>query len=164
MFTTVRGRFTRFIGTILVDEQNPNNSRVEVEIETASIDTGVPDRDVHLRSADFLDIASQPKILFRSTSVSGAHAQAGDRFELTGELTIRGKAIPVTLQGTFEGLGKDPWGKQRAGFSAKTEIDRRQWGLEWNQALESGGLLVGHTVKIEADVQAVRQEAGQAVA
>jgi polyisoprenoid-binding protein YceI len=164
MFTTVKGRFTRFTGTIKADDQNPNNSTTEVDIESASIDTGVADRETHLRSPDFLDVQNHPTIKFRSTRVSGAHAKPGDSFELTGELTILGKTIPVTLQASFEGVGKDPWGKQRAGFSAKTEIDRRQWGLEWNQALETGGVMVGHKVKIEADIQAVKQEAGQAVA
>jgi polyisoprenoid-binding protein YceI len=164
MFTTVRGRFTKFTGTISADEQNPNNSTATVEIDAASIDTGTGDRDAHLRSADFLDVQQYPTMTFRSTRVTGAHSKAGDRFEMNGELTIRGRAIAVTLQASFEGIGKDPWGKQRAGFSAKTEIDRRQWGLEWNQSLETGGVLVGHAVKIEADVQAVKQEAGQAVA
>jgi polyisoprenoid-binding protein YceI len=164
MFTTVRGRFTRFTGAIHADEQNPDNSSAQVEIDASSIDTGAADRDTHLRSADFFDTQKFPTITFRSTRISGAHAKAGDRFEMIGELTIRGTSTPVTLQATFEGFGKDPWGKQRAGFSAKTEIDRRQWGLEWNQALETGGVLVGHAVKIEADVQAVKQEAGQAVA
>jgi polyisoprenoid-binding protein YceI len=164
MFTTVRGRFTRFTGTISADDQDPNNSTAAVEIDAASIDTGAADRDTHLRSADFFDVQQHPTLTFRSTRVTGAQSKAGDRFEMTGELTIRGKAITVTLQASFEGIGKDPWGKQRAGFSAKTEIDRRQWGLEWNQSLETGGVLVGHAVKIEADIQAVKQEAGQAVA
>jgi polyisoprenoid-binding protein YceI len=164
MFTTVRGRFTRFTGTIQVDEQNPNHSSAQVEIEAASIDTGVADRDTHLRSADFLDAQTYPTITFRSTRVAGAHAKDGDRFEMTGDLTIRGKAVAVTLETTFEGIGKDPWGKQRAGFSAKAEIDRRQWGLAWNQALETGGVLVGHAVKIQVEAQAVKQESGAAVA
>src|SRR4051794_37757440 len=128
MFTTVRGRFTRFTGTINADEQNPGNSRVTVEIESASIDTGVGDRDTHLRSADFFDVQKQPTISFRSTRVAGAHAKAGDRFDLIGDLTIMGKAVSISLKAVFEGVGKDPWGKQRAGFLATGEIDRRQWG------------------------------------
>jgi polyisoprenoid-binding protein YceI len=164
MFTTVRGRFTRFSGTIRADEQNPDNSAAEVEIDASSIDTGTADRDTHLRSADFFDVQNYPTITFRSTGVSGAHATDGDRFEVSGTLTIRGTAVPVTLRAVFEGKGMDPWGKQRAGFTAKAEIDRRQWGLTYNQALETGGILVGNTINIEADLQAVKQEAGQAVA
>jgi len=159
MFTTVRGRFTKFTGTISADEQNPNNSSATVEIDASSIDTGAADRDGHLKSGDFFDVQKYPTITFRSTRVTGAHAKTGDRFEVAGELTIRGKAIAVTLQASFEGIGKDPWGKQRAGFAAKTEIDRRQWGLEWNQTLETVVVLVGHEIKIQADIQAVKQEA-----
>lgn len=158
MFTTVRGRFKSFTGTVYVDERNPDASRAEVEIEAASIDTGVNDRDTHLRSADFLDVDNHPRITFRSTRVEGAHVKEGDRFRITGELEIRGKAMPVTLEVTFEGIGTDPWGKQRSGFAARTEIDRREWGLRWNQALETGGVLVGHSVKIEIEAQAVKQE------
>jgi len=157
MFTTVRGRFTKFEGTVEVDEQNPDRSRVEVTIDAASIDTGVPDRDAHLRSPDFLDIEAHPMIRFRSTSVDGAHKDEGDRFRVTGDLEIRGTSIPVTLEAEFQGVGKDPWGKQRAGFHARTDVDRREWGLQWNQALETGGILVGNSVRIEIDAQAVQQ-------
>jgi polyisoprenoid-binding protein YceI len=158
MFTTVRGRFRTFTGTVIVDERNPDNSRVDVEIDAASIDTGVADRDAHLRSADFLDVENHPKIVFHSTRVDGAHKKEGDRFKITGNLEIRGKAMPVTLDATFGGLGKDPWGKMRAGFEARTEIDRREWGLRWNQALETGGVLVGHSVKIEIETELIKQD------
>ena len=158
MFTTVRGRFKGVDGTISIDEQNPNASRVEVEIDAASIDTGVGDRDTHLRSADFLDVQNHPKLTFRSTRVEGAHRKEGDHFKVTGVLTIRGNAQEVTLDCTFEGLGKDPWGAQRTGFNARTEIDRREWGLKWNQALETGGILVANSVKIEIEAQAVKQD------
>ena len=158
MFTTVRGRFTSFTGTIRVNEQNPNDSRVEVSIDASSIDTGVADRDNHLRSADFLDVQQYPKITFRSRRVEGAHKKAGDRFRVAGDLEIRGKAIPVTLDAGFEGTGNDPWGKERAGFTARTEIDRREWGLRWNQALETGGILVGNSIRIEIEAQAVKQQ------
>ena len=164
MFTTVRGRFTRFSGTVRVDEQNPDLSGVDVDIEAASIDTGVADRDAHLRSADFLDVEKYPHITFRATGVQGAHKKEGDRFQVTGELEIRGQAMPVTLETTFEGLGKDPWGKQRCGFAARTEIDRREWGLKWNQVLETGGVLVANNVKIEIEAQAVKQEMSEAAA
>ena len=164
MFTTVRGRFKGFTGTVRVDEQNPDRSSVEVEIDASSIDTGAPDRDAHLRSADFLDVEHHPRLTFRSTRVEGAHAKQGDRFRVTGDLQIRGTSIPVTLDATLEGIGRDPWGKERGGFAAKTEIDRREWGLRWNQALETGGVLVGHSVRIEIEAQAVKQDAGEMAA
>jgi polyisoprenoid-binding protein YceI len=165
MFTTVRGRFKTFSGTIQVDPENPDASKVNVEIDAASIDTGAADRDTHLRSADFLDVEHCPKLSFRSTRVEGAHAKEGDRFKVVGTLEIRGQAFPVTLDAAFEGIGKDPWGNERAGFTARAEIDRRQWGLQWNQALEAGGVLVGNHVKIEIDAQAIKQQqTGRAVA
>lgn len=158
MFTTVRGRFKSFTGTVQIDERSPNNSRVEVNIDAASLDTGVGDRDTHLRSADFLDVEKYPAITFRSTRVEGAYKKEGDRFRITGDLEIRGTALSVTLEATFAGVGTDPWGKQRAGFAAQTEIDRREWGLRWNQALETGGVLVANKVKIEVEAQAVKQQ------
>jgi polyisoprenoid-binding protein YceI len=159
MFTTVRGRFHKLDGYIEADDDNPRQSRVHVDIEAASIDTGAAARDQHLRSADFLDVQNHPTITFESTSVSGAAARAGDTFQVTGLLTIRGSAIEVTLEATYVGQGVDPWGKLRCGFNAKTQIDRRDWGLRWNQALETGGVLVANNVLIETDVQALRQEA-----
>lgn len=159
MFTTVRGRFKSFSGTVRVDENNPDRSSVEVRIDAGSIDTGVADRDAHLRSADFLAVEEYPEITFRSTRVNGAYKQDGDRFSVIGDLQIRGKAMPVTLEATFEGIGKDPWGKQRSGFAARAEIDRREWGLRWNQALETGGVLVANSVRIEIEAQAVKQDA-----
>jgi polyisoprenoid-binding protein YceI len=156
MFTTVRGRFKDVGGTIAVDGRAPDRSTVEVEIEAASIDTGVEDRDEHLRSADFLGVESHPKITFRSKRVEGAHARGGDRFRVIGDLTIRGETREVTLDAVLEGTGTDPWGNERAGFRATCEIDRRDFGLMWNQALETGGVLVGHNVRIELDVQAVQ--------
>ena len=157
MFTTVRGRFKDFAGTITADENNPDASVVTVEIQANSIDTGVADRDAHLRSADFLDVENHPTITFRSTKVEGAAKQEGDKFRVTGDLTIRGTTIPVTLDAQFEGTGKDPWGGFRAGSRATARIDRREWGLKWNQALETGGILVANEVRIEVDVQAVKQ-------
>jgi polyisoprenoid-binding protein YceI len=157
MFTTVRGRFKEFRGTIRADEQNPDQSVVEVEIAAASLDTGTADRDAHLRSADFLDVENHPTITFRSKRVEGAHKQEGDQFRLTGDLTIRGTTLEVTLDCVFEGIGKDPWGGTRAGSRATGRLDRREWGLKWNQALETGGILVANEVRIEIDVQAVKQ-------
>jgi polyisoprenoid-binding protein YceI len=156
MFTTVRGRFKDVKGTVEVDEQDPAHSTVNVEIAAASLDTGVADRDGHLRSADFLDVESHPTVTFRSTRVEGSFRNAGDAFRITGALTIRGVTKEITLEGTFEGIGKDPWGGTRAGARASAKIDRRDWGLVWNQALETGGILVANDVRIEIEVQAVK--------
>lgn len=161
MFTTVRGRMKDLSGTITVDENNPNHSNVAVEIQAASIDTGVADRDAHLRSADFFDAEQYPTISFRSNRVNGAYKKEGDRFQVVGDLTIRDTTAEVTLDCTYQGVGKDPWGGTRAGFSAQCRIDRREWGLKWNQALETGGVLVGNELRIEIDVQAVKQTASQ---
>lgn len=157
MFTTVRGRFKDVKGTVIVDEANPNNSKVDVEIGAASIDTGVADRDGHLRSADFLDVENQPSLTFRSKRVEGAMKAEGDQFKVIGDLTIRGNTFEVTLDCVYEGTGKDPWGGIRAGARATTKIDRRDWGLKWNQALETGGILVANEVRIEIELQAVKQ-------
>ena len=156
MFTTVRGRFKDVKGTIEVDEQNPDRSTVNVEIAAASIDTGVADRDAHLRSADFLDVENHPTITFRSRRVEGAASKEGDAFKVVGDLTIRGKSIEVTLDSAFLGSGKDPWGNIKSGAEATAKIDRRQWGLTWNQALETGGILVANDIRIEIQVQAVK--------
>jgi polyisoprenoid-binding protein YceI len=157
MFTKVHGRFGDVKGVLEIDDENPDASRVHVEIDAKSIDTGVGNRDDHLRSADFLDVESHPTITFESKRVEGAMHEEGDAFQVVGDLTIRGTTREVTLDATFRGRGKDPWGDERTGFEASTEIDRRQWGLEWNQALERGGILVGNKVKIELGVQAVEQ-------
>ena len=162
MFTTVRGRFKDVKGTVVIDEQNPASSTVEVEISAASLDTGVADRDGHLRSADFLDVENYPTLTFRSKRVEGAFAKEGDPFTITGDLTIRGVTKEVTLEGTYEGTGKDPWGGIRAGARATAKIDRRDWGLVWNQALETGGILVANDVRIEIEVQAVKAGSAQA--
>lgn len=156
MFTNVRGRFKDVKGTIEVDEQNPDRSTVNVEIAAGSIDTGVADRDAHLRSADFLDVEHFPTITFRSKRVEGAMKKDGDKFKVVGDLTIRGKAIEVTLDSTYLGSGKDPWGNIKGGAEATTKIDRREWGLTWNQALETGGILVANDIRIELQVQAVK--------
>ncbi len=156
MFTTVRGRFRDFTGTIEVDERNPDRSKVSVEIAAASIDTGVADRDTHLKSPDFLDAEHHPSLTFRSKRIEGAMKKEGDRFRVIGDLTIRGRTIEVTLDCEYEGTGTDPWGGTRSGVRATTKIDRREWGLQWNQALETGGILVANEVRIELEVQAVK--------
>lgn len=161
MFTTVRGRFAGVEGTVELDQDNPADSSVEVDIDAASLDTRVEDRDNHLRSADFLDVEKHPKLTFRSSKVEGSVGTPGAEFKVTGDLTIRGVTREVTLDAKFEGTGTDPWGGTRAGFSASTKIDRRDFELTWNQALETGGVLVGHDVKIDLQVQVVQaQEAG----
>jgi len=157
MFTTVRGQFADFEGAVEFDSSDPAASSVNVVIRAASIDTGVSDRDDHLRSGDFFDVEKYPEISFRSKGVSGAIQEGGD-FEVVGDLTIRGVTREVVLAATFDGTGTDPWGGSRAGFTATTEIDRRDFDLTWNQALETGGVLVGHDVGISLQVQAVMEE------
>ena len=157
MFTTVRGQFAAFEGAIAFDQENPANSSVEVKIDAASIDSGVEDRDNHLRSGDFFDVEQFPSISFRSTGVNGAISEGGS-FTIEGELTIRGETRTVQLDATFDGTGTDPWGGSRAGFGATTKVDRRDFGLTWNQALETGGVLVGHDISISLQVQGVLQE------
>jgi polyisoprenoid-binding protein YceI len=156
MMTTVRGRFKQFRGSLTADEDHPQGCCVEVEIDVPSIDTGQPDRDAHLRSPDFFDSERYPTISFRSAEAEGDFAREGDRFRVPGELTIRDTTIPVVLDCVFQGRGNDPWGKERAGFSCSAEIDRREWGLKWNQAIETGGVLVANKVRIETEVQFVK--------
>jgi len=155
MIATVRGRFADVDGTITYDEQQPANSRVEVSIKAASIDTRAADRDTHLRSADFLDVEHYPEITFRSTRVTSAKAGT---FDVAGDLTIHGVTRPVTLDVTEEGRGKDPWGGERLAFTGTTTIDRRDFGLNWNQALEHGGWLVGHDLKVRLEIEVVKQD------
>jgi polyisoprenoid-binding protein YceI len=157
MITTVKGRFTTVSGTIEVNEQSPDRSRVEAEIAAATLDTGTEQRDQHLRSPDFLDVEKYPTISFRSKRIQGSSTNPGDEFKVVGDLTIHGVTREVTLDAVYEGTGKDPWGGERVSFSAKSKIDRREFGLTWNQALETGGLLVGNEIKISLEVQAVKQ-------
>ena len=154
MIATVKGRFGVVRGTVKTDDADPTRGLAEIEIDVDSIDTREPKRDAHLRSADFFDHAQFPHITFRSTRIGDV---AGDRFKLTGDLTIHGVTREVTLDVASEGRGKDPWGGERAGFSATTKIKRSEFGLTWNQALETGGLLVGDDVKISLDVELVKQ-------
>ena len=159
MMTTVRGRFKTLDATLRGDRDHPEDAGVDARIEVASIDTGVPDRDTHLRSADFFDADNHPEITFRSERIIGdPPKQEGDRFQVVGELMIRDTTMDVTLDCEYEGRGTDPWGKTRAGFTFRTEIDRADWGLKWNQVLETGGVLVANKVKIEGELQFVRDE------
>jgi polyisoprenoid-binding protein YceI len=151
VLTKVRGRFGSFAGVIQVAEA-PEESRVEVEIDAASIDTNTPDRDNHLRSADFLDVETYPKLMFRGTAV---RPTGPSTFDLDGELTIRDVTRPVTLDVEYLGVSDSPWGTKLASFSAKTEIEREDWDMTWNVPIETGGLLVGKKVQIELEIEAV---------
>jgi polyisoprenoid-binding protein YceI len=153
MVSKVRGGFTEVSGEVVVGE-DPTESSVYAEIKAASIDTGVADRDAHLRSPDFLDVENYPTLTFRST---GLVVGGDNEFALSGDLTIRGVTRPVTLNVEFEGLARSPWGQEVIGFTASTEIDREEFGITWNQALETGGVLVGKKVKIEIGAEAIRQ-------
>jgi polyisoprenoid-binding protein YceI len=153
MITTVKGRFAEFAGTVSADETSFEDSSVEVTFQAASLDTRSEQRDTHLRSADFLDVEHYPEVTFRSTAIRGAK----ESFKLTGDLTIRGVTRPITLDVTYEGEGKDPWGGTRASFSATGKFDRRDYGLTWNVALETGGILVSNEVKINIEAQLVQQ-------
>jgi len=152
MITTVKGRITDIEGTIYSDEKDLKNSSVEATLKAVSLDTRTDQRDQHLRSADFLDVEKFPEIRFRSTRIQGDR----QNFKLTGDLTIRDVTKPITLDVAFEGQTKDPWGGERVGFSATGKIDRREFGLTWNQALEAGGVVVGNDIKISLEVEAVK--------
>jgi polyisoprenoid-binding protein YceI len=156
MVTTVRGTISGVSGTLNFDPAHPENSSVEVTLEAASIYTGVGQRDDHLRSADFLDVANYPHITFKSTKVEVTGKNTG---KVTGDLTIRGVTRPVVLEVEFLGTEVDPWQKStRAGFEATTKINREDWGLTWNVALESGGVLVSKEVKLAISAQAIQEQ------
>jgi polyisoprenoid-binding protein YceI len=156
MIARVRGRFADVSGEIVIDDGDLRRSRVSVEIDAASIDTRDARRDEHLRSADFLHTTEFPSIRFESTSIRGSDE---DGWQMEGALTIRGVTRPVVLAVEPHGALVDPWGNERRGFSATTKIDRRDFGLTWNQGLEAGGVLVGNEVRISIDVEAVRAAA-----
>jgi polyisoprenoid-binding protein YceI len=153
MISTVRGRFNTVNGTVEFDETTPSNSSVNVEIDVTSIDTREKQRDEHLRSADFLDAATYPTITFVSKRVDPIDESHG---KITGDLTIHGVTREVVLDTEYAGQAKSPWGTTSAGFSAKTEINRKDFGLEYNAALETGGVLVGDKVKIEIEMEIVK--------
>ena len=153
MITTVKGRFGTVDGIIRTDEADRSKSEVDVNVDVASIDTREPQRDAHLRSADFFDVEKFPTITYRSRKVIEAKA---NEFEVVGDLTIHGVTREVALNVTDEGRTKDPWGGERAGFTATTKIKRGDFGLTWNQALETGGFVVGDDVKITLDLELVK--------
>jgi len=152
MVSKVRGKFARFSGTIEIAD-HPLDSQVEATIEVASVDTSDEGRDNHLRTGDFFAADEYPTLTYRSTGIR----RAGDDFEVDGELTLRGVTRPVTLALEVNGVTNDPWGGTRAGFSASTEINRKDFGVEWNAPIDGGGVVVGDKVKISLEIEAVRQ-------
>jgi polyisoprenoid-binding protein YceI len=161
MISNVRGRFEEFDGTVEFDEQNPENSVVDVRIDATSINTREAKRDTHLRSPDFLNAEKYPYLTYQSTRIK----RTGETTAIIyGDLHIREKAIEVPLEVEFNGLAKSPWGTTSAGFSATAKINRKDWGLEWNQALETGGVLVGDEVKINIELEIIKQEETEAEA
>jgi polyisoprenoid-binding protein YceI len=161
VISKVHGRFDRWSGAIQLDPQDLTRSSVEVTIDAASIDTQVADRDAHLRSADFLDVEKYPQLSFRSTRIEKVGASG---YRVTGELSLHGVTREVVLDAEFSGTARDPWGNERAGFSARTSLDRRDFGLVWNAALEAGGVLVGEKVEIGIELEAVKKVAAAPVA
>jgi polyisoprenoid-binding protein YceI len=152
MFAKVRGQFKTWTTKLAYDAASPAKSTIEVEIDTASIDTREEKRDAHLRSGDFFDAEKFPKMIFKSKKIEGS----GGHFKVTGDLTIRDQTHEVVLDVEQTGSGKDPWGNDRLGFSAKAALSRSEWGLKWNQALEAGGVLVSDKVEIDVETQVVQ--------
>ncbi len=148
----VRGKFTGFSGTLDLDEADLTKSKVDVSIDVATVNTAEEKRDAHLRSGDFFDVEKFPKATFASKSIT----KNGDAYDVTGDFTLHGTTKEITLHANFEGKGKDPWGGERAGFGAKTTINREEFGLKWNQALEAGGVVVGTKAELELEVEAVK--------
>ena len=154
MFATVKGRFDTFEGEIITLPEDPTEGEVNVVIEADSVDTRDAKRDEHLRSTDFFGTEENPQLSFRSTRVEHV---PGPTFRVHGDLTIKGVTRPVVLDAAFNGSGVNPWGQTVASWSATTEIDREEWGLGWNAALETGGVLVGTKIKLNLEVEAAQQ-------
>ena len=152
LVTKVRGRFSDFEGTITYDEAQPEQSSVTFSIKTSSIDTNVADRDTHLRSADFFSAEEHPTLTFRSKKITKTD---GESFDVVGDLTMRGTTKEIHLPVSFLGHATDPWGGKRVGFEAETTVNRKDFGLNWNAALETGGFLVGDEVRVNLSIQAV---------
>lgn len=155
MVTKVRGAFTEFTGSGFFDSEHPESSHLTLTISASSIDTGNADRDAHLTSNDFFDMATHPEITFASTHVEQS---APDTFQVTGDLTIKGVTHPVTVEFEYTGSATDPYGNQRIGFEGKATINRKDWGVSWNAALETGGVLVGEKIALEFDVSAIHAQ------
>jgi polyisoprenoid-binding protein YceI len=154
LLTKVRGRFTEFSGTVVVDQEHPEQSSASLTIDASSVDTGTSDRDTHLRSDDFFAVGTHPTLTFTSSKIA---RKSGDTYDVTGTLTIRGVAKELMLPVTYLGTAKDPWGNVRAGFETSTTLNRKDFGLIWNATLETGGFLVGDEVHINVSIQAIAQ-------
>jgi polyisoprenoid-binding protein YceI len=155
MVTNVKGHFHDVEGTVTIDTANPSASSAQVTVQMASVSTGSADRDAHLRSGDFFDVETYPTMTFRSTGVEDVDVAAGT-FTLVGDLTIRDTTRPVRVELTFDGSAKDPFGNYRAGFEGKAVVNRKDWNLTWNAALETGGVLVSEKIKLDFDVSLVK--------
>jgi len=153
MVTKVRGSFNEFEGTGYFDAGNPTSSHLQLTIQAASIDTRNADRDGHLKGNDFFDMERYPEITFASTSVEQVD---GDNYRVTGDLTIKGVTKPVTVDFEYDGTAVDPYGNTRVGFEGKTTVNRKDWGVSWNAALDAGGVLVSEKVTLEFEVSAIR--------
>ncbi|MCX5176609.1 YceI family protein [Streptomyces virginiae] len=154
MVTNVRGAFTEHEGTLHLDGADPARSTASIDVKIASVDTGIADRDGHLRSSDFFDAETFPLMTFRSTE---ARQLGGDAYRITGELTIKDVTRPLSIDLEFNGSATDPYGNERVGFEGSTEILRSDWGLTWNAALEAGGVMVSDKVKLTFDISAIKQ-------
>ena len=153
MVTNVKGSFTEFTGTLHLDGSDPARSTASIDVTMDSISTGSADRDGHLKSSDFFKTDEFPAMTFRSTA---AEALGGDDYRITGDLTILGTTRPLSIDLEFNGAAKDPFGNERVGFEGKAEILRSEWGLTWNAALETGGVLVSDKIKLNFDISAIR--------
>jgi polyisoprenoid-binding protein YceI len=156
MVSNVTGRFTDFAGTINADRKNPTASSVEFTIQAASIDTSTPDRDKDLRSANFFDVEKYPTITFKSTKITPTKTK--DTYDVTGDLTIHGVTKRVTLPVVFLGFVKDPWGNERAGFELETTLNRKDYGIVWNKALDQGGFVLGDDVKVSINLETIKKK------
>ncbi|KJY26840.1 MULTISPECIES: YceI family protein [unclassified Streptomyces] len=154
MVTNVRGSFADYAGTLQLDGSDPARSAASLEVKVASVDTGIADRDGHLRSGDFFDTESFPLMTFRSTE---AAQLGGDKYRITGELTIKDVTRPLSIDLEFNGSATDVYGNERVGFEGSAEILRSDWGLTWNAALEAGGVMVSDKVKLTFDISAIKQ-------
>jgi len=155
MISNVLGNFKQFEGEVLTDGDRFENAAVRLSIDAASVDTEIADRDTHLKSADFFDAEKYPKLIFSDAKIEDL---GDDTFEMKGNLTIKDVTKPVKLAVEFGGIMKDPWGNEKAGFSISGKINRKDWGLTWNAALEAGGVLVGEDVKLIIDVELLKQK------
>jgi polyisoprenoid-binding protein YceI len=155
MVTTVRGRFSDFTGVITIDAADPSKSSAEVTVQLASLDSRSDQRDAHLRGEDFFDIEKYPTMTFKSTRAAAGKGEG--EYRMRGDLTIKDVTREVELELTFTGAAQDPWGGQRVGFEGHATVNRKDWGLNWNVALEAGGILVSEKVKLNLDIAAVKR-------